>query len=442
MKTLYLDCFSGISGDMTIAALLDLGLSQKNLESELRKLGVSKEYHLHIARKKQQQITGTKFDVHSHHEQEHHHHPYVHGNGHGNGHSNGHDHHGHDHTDEHYVSDHHNGHSKSKNGHGRTFVDIRKMIEKSKLSSFVKETAVSIFHRIAVVEGKIHGVSPEKVHFHEVGAIDSIVDIVGVSILLEELDAKQILASIPCEGTGFVECAHGRFPVPTAATLELLRGIRFRQIDILGELITPTGAAILAEVVENFGSMPSMVVQKIGYGLGTRTYPNHPNLLRAILGEADPIEKSDSEMAVDILETNVDDISPEILAAAMEKLLKAGARDAYLTPIQMKKGRAGNLITVLSEPEMTKSLSEILLQETGSFGLRLRRSERICLERVVRKVKTTYGIVEIKIGSKEGRVISAKPEFETCRKLAEKRKVPVRKVWIAALAECAKILNK
>jgi len=410
MKILYFDCFSGISGDMAVASLLDLGISTRHLESELRKLGLSKEYRLHFSRGKQQQMAGVKFDVHISGDKHEHH--------------------------------HHNDHGRQTHSHGRTFADIRRLIKHSKLSPFVRQKSVSLFHCLAVAEGKIHGIPVDKVHFHEVGAIDSIVDIVGICILMEALNPQQILASAPCEGHGFVECAHGRFPVPTPATLELLKGIPLRQINIAGELITPTGAAILAEFVEKFGPMPSMVIKKIGYGLGSRSYPDHPNVLRAVWGEVDIVKSASSGTAVDVLETNVDDVSPEILAAAMEKLLAEGARDVFLTPIQMKKGRSATLITVLAEPGDADHLARMLLRETGSFGLRIRRSERICLIRETRKIKTRLGPVEIKIGSQDGAVITAKPEFESCRKLAQKLKKPVRIVWLAAMAECFKILDR
>jgi pyridinium-3,5-bisthiocarboxylic acid mononucleotide nickel chelatase len=437
VKTLYFDCFSGISGDMTIAALLDLGVPYRYLETELRELGLSKEYHLHVGKGKQQEITGVKFDVHSHHEHERHHllSPT----------------HEHSHkpisVDE--VADLVPTSARSATGkrnftlrqehiHGRTYADIRKLIQKSKLSALVKKRSLNIFHRIAVVEGKIHGMPTDKVHFHEVGAIDSIVDIVGVCILIEKLAPQQILASIPCEGHGFVNCAHGRFPVPTTATLELLKGISLRQIDIPSELITPTGAGILAEFVEHFTPLPVFKTEKIGYGLGTKVFPNHPNVLRVLLGEAERFQPQDGS-AVDVIETNLDDTTPEIIAHSIDQLLRKGAREAFSRSIQMKKGRLGTMITVLCDPQKTEQLSKLLMKETGTFGVRVRRSERICLSREIKTVKTKWGPIQIKIGSLDGETISAKPEFEICRKLAEKRKVPVRIVWAVALAECAKL---
>lgn len=404
VKTIYFDCFSGISGDMTIAALLDLGASFKHLESELRKLGLSNEYRLQLSRGNQQNITGAKFDVHLLSKKK------QHGFG--------------------ALTSHHQD-------HGRTYSDIRKLIQKSKLSTFVKKRSLNIFHRIAIVEGKIHGMPPDEVHFHEVGAVDSIVDIVGTCILIEKLSPQQIIASIPCEGHGFVNCAHGRFPVPTTATLELLKGIPLRQIDIPSELITPTGAGILAEFAEHFIPLPIFKTEKIGYGLGTKVFPKHPNVLRVLLGEAEKVLSND-ESVVDVLETNLDDTTPEIIAYSIDQLLRNGAREAFTRSIQMKKGRIGTLITVLCDPAKTREFSKLLMKETGTFGVRVRRSERICLSREFKTIKTKWGSIPIKIGSLEGELISAKPEFEACRKLAEKKKLSVRTVWAAAVAECSK----
>lgn len=395
---------------MCASALLDLGLSIRTLKKELSKLELSKEYHLHVGRGLQQQISGLAFQVHTHHTSSSHRH--FHANS-----------------------------KKQKHIHGRTFSNIRRLINGSKLSPFVRKHALSLFGRIAAVEGKIHGMSAEQVHFHEIGAIDSIVDIVSVCILIEALNLQQILASAPCEGHGFVECAHGRFPVPSTATLELLKGIPMRQIDIPSELITPTGAAILAEFVDAFVPMPEMIPMRIGYGLGSKIFPKHPNVLRAILADTTKSPSPQNQNPVDVLETQVDDITPELLAHAMDRILKEGALDVTLAPLYMKKGRLGTGITVLSKPEDTPRLADLLFVETGSFGLRLRRSERICLDREIRKIKTALGSVEIKVGLRNGKVISAKPELESCRRLALQRNKPLRTIWQYAIATCSKLLN-
>jgi uncharacterized protein (TIGR00299 family) protein len=258
VRTLYLDIFSGISGDMFIGAMLDLGVPFQDLERELRKLGLS-GYHLHAARKSKSSIEGVKFDVHLEDEaggQDHAHpHPHPHAPG------------------------------EPAHGDSRDYTAIRQLIGKSTLSAWVKEKSLAVFHRVAVAEGKVHGLPPEKVHFHEVGAVDSIVDIVGAAVCLERLERPRILSAPVVEGTGFVNCAHGRFPIPTTATLEILgaRGIGLTQCEEPHELVTPTGAALLAEFAESFGPMGSLVASRIGYGLGTRNNRTRPNVLRAVL---------------------------------------------------------------------------------------------------------------------------------------------------------------
>lgn len=415
MKLLHLDCFSGISGDMTVAALVDLGGSRARLASELRKLGISGEYRLSFSRGLRRGVSGVRFDVKLTREDTR---PRFVPD------------HGHDHL---HVHAHHS------HDHGRSFADIRRMIEKSRLSAFVKTRAVSLFRRIAVAEGKIHAKPFDKVHFHEVGAVDSIVDIVGACILIEELAPDRITASTPCEGRGFVECAHGRFPVPTAATLEILKGVTIRQLDLEAELITPTGAAILAEFVEEFGRMPEMAARRIGYGLGLREHATQPNALRAVLGEGGPSPRAGGN-EVAVLETSVDDTTPEILAAAVERILAAGARDAFLSPVFMKKGRPGVLVTVLADPDQAEAIADVIFRETGTFGVRVRRSERFCLDREMREVQTPWGRVAVKVGSRAGRVVAAKPEFADCERLARRTGRPVREVWASAVAGCSKIL--
>jgi len=309
-KALYLDCISGISGDMTVGALIDLGVKPSALEWELSKLGIG-DFHMHYDRAKRKEIEGVKFTIHEgaththehdehehhhHHEHQHHHHHHEHGHeedhdhgaeehhhgeheGHGHGHECcGHGH-GHEHDHEHGCC---GGHEHE---HGRTHAEIRGLIERSDLSAFVKKRALAIFQRIAIAEGKIHGIAPEKVHFHEVGAFDSIADIVLTCIGIEALGVEKVFASALHDGCGTVECAHGTFPVPAPATLEILRGITLAQIDEPHELITPTGAAIVAEFAETFGPMPPLKIERIGYGLGTRDLVSRPNVLRAVIGE-------------------------------------------------------------------------------------------------------------------------------------------------------------
>ena len=288
MKTLFLDCFSGISGDMTLGALIDLGLKPSALEWELSKLDLG-DFHMHFEQDKRKDIAGIRFSIHEGSTHDHtcdHDHSHDHEHDHTCGHDHSHDHKhdhtcGHDHSHDH-KHDHTCGHDHAQPH--RAYRDIRALIESSELSDGVKRRSLAIFHRIAVAEAKIHGTTPDDIHFHEVGALDSIADIVGVCVGLENLGIQRVFASKLQDGHGWIDCAHGRFPVPAPAVLELLRGIPIQQTDEPNELITPTGAAILAEIAEGFGPMPEMITEKIGYGLGKRDLASRPNVLRAVLG--------------------------------------------------------------------------------------------------------------------------------------------------------------
>jgi hypothetical protein len=308
----------------------------------------------------------------------------------------------------------------------------------------VKEKAAAVFERIAVAEGKIHGLPPDQVHFHEVGAVDSIVDIAGACIALEMLGKPRVTSSAVVEGTGWIECAHGRLPIPAPATLAILgaRGIALSQCDEPNELVTPTGAALLAELSEGFGPMQGLVAEKIGYGLGSRDNRTRPNVLRAVLGEARPESQApgagtaahDWETdTVAVLETNLDDISAEILGNFMEQALGAGALDVFHTAIQMKKNRPGVLLTVLCAEADAERFAEMLMRETGTFGVRRYAVERRKLRREFATVETPHGAVTVKVGRLDGKVVQAAPEFESCRKLAERAKLTVKEVYEAAL---------
>jgi uncharacterized protein (TIGR00299 family) protein len=297
---------------------------------------------------------------------------------------------------------------------------------------------VAVFHRVAVAEGKIHGHPPEKVHFHEVGAVDSIVDIVGACIALEMLGKPRVLAGSPIEGSGTIRCAHGTFPIPAPATLEILsdRKVTIQQCEEPGELITPTGAAILAEFAERFGPMESISIEKIGYGLGTRQNKTRPNVLRAVLGEeskANSVGLDWETDAVAVLETNLDDINAELLGAFVEKALSGGALDVFHTPVQMKKNRPGVLLTVLCARADADKFSELILRETTAFGVRRTTAERRKLRRELTKVKTKFGEVTVKLGRLNERVIQASPEFESCRDAAERSGATTREVYEAAI---------
>jgi pyridinium-3,5-bisthiocarboxylic acid mononucleotide nickel chelatase len=462
MKTLYLDIFSGISGDMFIGALLDLGVPIAQLESELAKLELD-EYHIHATRKQKSSIEGVKFDVHAHehgrephshdshsHEQQHEAHRHDHDHDHEHGH--GHHHHGHEHGHHHHAHDplsldlrqhqpEHDEHEHNDHEHGRTFREIRELIQRSKLSPWVREKAVAVFSRIARAEGKIHGQPAEEVHFHEVGAIDSIVDIVGACVGLELLGKPRVLSSTVTEGTGFVRCAHGRFPIPAPATVAILaeRGVPILQCEEPHELVTPTGAAILAEFVEEFGPIKNLVPEKIGYGLGERDNKTRPNVLRALLGSS-MAEQSAHDWETDqiaVLETNLDDINCEIIGYIVEKALREGALDVFHTPIQMKKNRPGVLLTILCGSADADRFSELLLRETTALGVRRTVAERRKLRREVVKVETALGMVEVKIGKLDGKIVQVSPEFEACRRIAEAKGIPLKDVYAAAMTAAA-----
>lgn len=443
MKTLYLDLISGIAGDMFIAALIDLGVDSRRLERELAKLKLD-GYHLHVSRQQKSSIAGVKFDVHLAHEHDH-----------------GHEIHEtacglqiHEHFDEDtHDSHHHHGHSHHREDHDhddqRNFAEIKELITRSPLSPWVKKKAISVFQRIADAEGAIHGRPPAEVHFHEVGAVDSIVDIVGAAVALEMLGKPRVCASPVVEGTGWIHCAHGRFPVPAPATLAILgaRGIGITQCEEPHELVTPTGAAILAEFAEAFGPMSGLVADKIGFGIGTRDNVTRPNVLRAILGRQSRNVKTpgaglaSSSASLDwetdrvaVLETNLDDCSSEILGAFVENALAAGAMDVFYTPIQMKKSRPGVLLTVLCAETEADRFAELVLRETTAFGIRKTIAERRKLRREFMETETPFGKVTVKIGRLDGKVVQAAPEFESVKKAAAKNGAPVKAVFTAAVA--------
>jgi uncharacterized protein (TIGR00299 family) protein len=304
----------------------------------------------------------------------------------------------------------------------------------------VKQKSVAVFQRIAVAEGKVHGLPPEKVHFHEVGAVDSIVDIVGAGIALELLGKPRVLASPVVEGTGWIDCAHGRFPIPAPATLAILgaRGIPVSQCEEPHELVTPTGAALLAEFAESFGPMRQLVAEKIGFGLGARDNETRPNVLRAILGEAQAagvaVNAHNWETdTIAVLETNLDDINAEVLGHFVELAFSKGALDVFHTPIQMKKNRPGVLLTVLCAEDEADKFTELLLRETSSFGVRRSAAERRKLAREITEVQTAFGAVAVKLGRLDGRVVQAAPEYESCRALAAQAGVPLKAVYEAAV---------
>ena len=395
IRAAYFDCYSGISGDMILGALIDLGIKLKDIEVNLKKIDL-KGYKLEKKCVQRNGIAGTKIQVIS----------------------------------------------KLKNNTShphRKFSHIKEIISNSDLSSIVKNNSIEIFKRIAKVEAQIHKTAIENIHFHEIGGIDSIVDIVGGVWAIESLKLDKIYSSALNVGEGFVNCAHGRLPVPAPATLKLLKGIPAFSSGVKKELTTPTGAAIIGFYAHKFQSMPTMKVLKDGYGAGERIISSLPNLLRVILGE---IEVSGSGKLV-MIETNIDDMNPEIYDSVMESLFKLGAIDVYFSPVFMKKNRPATKISVLAEIFNKEVLSKILLTETSSFGIRSYEVDRITLDREFKHLKTLFGIIKIKVGRLDGKIVQVTPEFEDCKKAARKNKIPVKNVYESALAIGQKeLLNK
>lgn len=424
MKTLYLDIFSGISGDMFLGALVDLGVSALDFKRELARLPLA-GYELQVERRHKSSIEGVKFDVLLTGGQEHDHdHAHDHDHVHDHEHAHSHDH------DQSGARDH--SHAGNRN-----FAQIIALIRASTLSPWVQEKSLAVFRRVAVAEGKIHGLPPEEVHFHEVGAVDSIVDIVAACIGLELLGRPRVLAAPVVEGTGWVRCAHGRFPVPAPATLEILgaRGVPVTQCEEPHELVTPTGAALLAEFVEAFGPMRGLIPRRVGYGLGTRDNRTRPNVLRAVLADEAGAAAGGHDWETDtvaVLETNLDDCPGELLGHFVESALAAGALDVFHTPVQMKKNRPGVLLTVLCAEADADRFAAKMLCDTSAFGVRRTLSERRKLRRRFVTVATPWGPVRVKLGELDGRVVQSAPEFEDCRRVAETGGVPLKEVYAAA----------
>ena len=436
MRALYLDCFAGASGDMLLGALLDCGLDFDFLRGELAKLGVE-DYELSLRRVDRSGISAAKFDVHlreAAHSHSHTHHDHDHGHHH----DHDHDHHDHDHDHTHHHERHHDhddthdhAHEHSHEHNHRALSEIKRMIEASTLNAVIKQRAQMIFQRIGEAEAKIHNIPVEQVHFHEVGAVDSIVDIIGACIALQALGIERIISSPLHVGSGTFTCAHGTYPVPGPAAAELLRGVPTYSKDILGELVTPTGAGIIATLASEFGPMPLMRAERIGYGAGTREYPKFPNVLRAVIGE---LEADATPTTVTVIEANIDDLNAQVFGHLMETALAAGALDIFYTPVQMKKNRPGVLLTLLCATEDRERMTALIFRETTTLGVRYREERREVLSREQVEVKTPYGLIKIKVArAQDGRVVNYAPEFEDCRAAAEQHQVAVREVQTAAI---------
>ena len=392
MRTLYFDCFSGASGNMILGALIGLGVDRDALERLLAKLNLP-DVSLKIETVDRSGISSVHVEVIAPDQHEH-----------------------------------------------RHLSDIVSIIDSSELSQSIKKRASAIFTRLADAEAKVHGISVEKVHFHEVGAIDAIIDIVGACIGFEMLGIEQFACSKIHVGSGFVQMEHGRFPVPPPAVAELLKDIPIYSTDIEGELLTPTAAAIISTICDSYGRLPEIKVDKTSYGAGTRIYNDFPNVLRLLIGEIATEAKGGEHQATNnehllLLETNLDDISPQVLGFVMERAFEVGALDCWFTPIQMKKNRPATMISILSSREKRGVLTELLYAETTTLGLRIRKVERECLTRAFTKVKTRYGDVDVKVARYNGRVTNVMPEYEQVKRLAMENNVPFRAVQSEVLAE-------
>jgi pyridinium-3,5-bisthiocarboxylic acid mononucleotide nickel chelatase len=426
MRIAYLDCFSGISGDMFLGALLDAGVSPKLLEDTVAALNIGAR--LEISRVLRSGILAIKVDVYVNGEKdlprevfsekrEHDHHP-----DHAHEHDSGYKHSHNSHTHPHDTHSH-------PHAHGRSLTAIREIIEKAAISPTAKATAIRIFENLAEAEAEIHDTSIDQVHFHEVGAVDAMVDIVCAAVGAESLAVKEWVCSPLNVGGGTVKCAHGTLPIPAPATLKLLRDAPVYSSGPQVELVTPTGAAIVKTLSTRFAPFPAMTIEKTGYGAGTREFPDHPNLLRITIGEAESAAHlSTSNDRITVLEANLDDLSPQVLAYAMERLLAEGALDVFSVPVQMKKSRPGALLTVLAKIEDANRLTKTIFAETTTLGVRRREEQRQTLARRWENVNTTWGPVRIKIASMNGTISNYAPEYEDCRALAEAHHVPLKEV--------------
>jgi pyridinium-3,5-bisthiocarboxylic acid mononucleotide nickel chelatase len=388
MKLAYLDCSSGASGDMLLGAMLDAGLPLEWLCGELEKIPLG-DYEVEVRRVLRSGLAGTHLMFHIPAEQP-----------------------------------------------DRHLHQIEELLAQSTLPESVKARALRVFTRLAEVEGKLHAKPPGEVHFHEVGAVDAILDIVGVCLGFEQLGIEELVSSPLNVGGGRVEATHGSLPVPAPATAELLRGVPIYSSGVEGEMVTPTGAAIVTTLASGFGCMPAMKAERIGYGAGTRDFPGHPNLLRLFLGErfakAESRPPGPGEDVVTVIQANLDDMSPELYGYFVERALAQGALDVTSTAVQMKKNRPGVEITVLCHPDQAKAMAELLFAETTTIGMRTYEARRQVLERELVSVETPYGPARVKVARRCGKVLNVAPEYEDCRRLAEEKSVPLKQVMLAA----------
>ena len=386
MKIAYFDCFAGASGDMILGALMDAGLPLDKLKNELAKLELD-HYDLQVEKVAKRGLGGSQAKV--------------------------------------LIDDHHH------HDHHRHLHHIEEIIGQSNLSDPVKTKSLAIFRRLAEAEAKVHRTTIDAIHFHEVGAMDAIIDVVGSVAGLSALGIEKVYCSPMHVGTGTVECAHGTLPVPAPATAELVRNKPIFSTDVEGELLTPTGAAILTTLADDFCPMPAMILEKVGYGAG-RSDPSIPNLLRISIGEAAEEVKGLESERVAVIETSIDDMNPQIYDYVMEKMLKMGVMDVFLIPIQMKKNRPATLLTVLCSPGMVGQIADFLVTETTTIGLRWRIDSRLKAVREIKEIETPYGLIKFKVAKTGNRTVNVSPEYEDCKRVAMEKNIALKDVLEAA----------
>jgi uncharacterized protein (TIGR00299 family) protein len=426
MRIAYLDCFSGISGDMFLGALLDAGVLAELFKKTVEALNVGAR--LEISRVNRSGISATKVDVYSHGEKDLPRDEYLKAGGKEHGHP--HEHaaqpgHAHSHAHE---GEHQHNHPR-EHEHGRGLGEIREIIRGAVgISDLAKQTAITIFENLGAAEAKVHDVPIERVHFHEVGAVDAMVDIVCAAVGAEALQVDEWVCSPLNVGSGTVVCAHGTFPIPAPATVELLKHAPVYSSGPQAELVTPTGAAIVKTLARRFSNFPSMKISGTGYGAGTRDFAGYANVLRLTLGEAATDDRAAVQETIAVLEASIDDLNPQVFGYVLERALAEGALEAFGAPLQMKKNRPGMLLTVLARPEDADRLAKLIFSETTTLGVRIRHEQRRVLGRRWVSVHTRWGDVRMKLASLNGTVTNYAPEYEDCRRIANEQHVPLKSV--------------
>jgi pyridinium-3,5-bisthiocarboxylic acid mononucleotide nickel chelatase len=451
MRIAYLDCFSGMSGDMFLGALVDAGVPTKLFEDTVAALNIGAR--LEISRVNRSGIAATKVDVFVHGEKELPREVFAEqqSRAHKHEHDHGHEH-AHQYGPEHVELREHNysqsGHESTRAGapvppeHGRGLNEIREIVREADISDGAKRTAIAIFEALGAAEAKIHNTDIEKVHFHEVGAADAMVDIVCAAVGAEALGVDEIVCSPLNVGGGTVKCAHGVLPVPVPATVELLQGAPVYSSGVQVELVTPTGAAIVKTLAKRFAPFPAMTIEKSGYGAGSRDFPGRANVVRLTIGDSEAVlAQNTSQETITVLEANLDDLNPQVFGYVVERLLEAGALDTFAVPVQMKKNRPGMLLTVLSKPEDATRVTQIIFTETSTLGVRRREEQRQTLARKWVNVVTRWGDVRLKIASMNGTITNYAPEYEDCKKIAAANHVPLKSVMNEAMEAYLKALK-